>query len=293
MPTVKELLGWLPTSIWNLDKNENAKWKVVKDTASPEFGTSRHSHFYKKLSMFNPALAARVYLYWSKEGDIVVDPFAGRSTRGVIAVMLGRNYFGYEVVPAVVNLTKDNLKQACDNWMPDEWAHHPGSWIIYPGDGCVLKLTPAEHADLVFTCPPYHQLERYEPVKGQLSEIKDYDIFLHSMETAAHNSFRVLKPGAFCIWVVADWRDKGIFHSFHTDMIELFEAAGFHLWDIIINQLRSPAVRGVGMAANQYRTVKVHEYILVWRKPGWTKETKQSDLQERLSHEGSVIRQND
>ena len=41
----------------------------------------------------------------------MVDPFAGRSTRSMVAVMLGRNYFGYEVVPKVVDLTKANLEQ--------------------------------------------------------------------------------------------------------------------------------------------------------------------------------------
>ena len=280
MALIKDILGWLPISVWNLNKNETDKWKAVKDHADTAIlgGTSRHSALYKKMSVFNPALAARIYLYWSKEGSIVVDPFAGRSTRGVMAVMLGRNYFGYEVVPKVVQLTKDNLEEFQKNWQPDEWAKHPGSYVIYQGDGCQLKLSPDSYADLVFTCPPYHQLEKYESVKGQLSDIKDYDIFCHSMQTAAHNSYRVLKPGGFCVWVVADWRMNGVYHSLHNDLMGLFESVGFELWDIIINQLRTPAVQAVGKACELYRTIKAHEFVLVWRKPGYENKRREGEI---------------
>jgi DNA modification methylase len=280
MALVKDILGWFPISVWNLDKNESDKWKLVKDCADTAVvgGSNRHSGLYKKMSVFNPALAARVYLYWSKEGDIIVDPFAGRTTRGMVAVMLGRNYFGYEVVPKVVEMTKANLVEFQSNWKPDEFAKHPGSYVIYQGDGCQLKLTPPGYADLVFTCPPYHQLEKYESCKGQLSDIKDYDIFLHSLLAAGTNCMRVLKPGGFCVWVVADWRLNGQYHCFHGDLIELFAGLGFELWDVVINQLRTPAVQGVGMAAQHYRTIKAHEYVLVWRKPGYTDRSREGDI---------------
>lgn len=271
MARVRDILGWLPTSVWHLKKGEDDKWLHVQDIADTRIigGSHRHSGMYSKMSMFNPALAARILLYWSKEGDIVVDPFAGRSTRGTVAVMLGRNYFGYDVVRKTVDMTKASVEGFLDKWEPDDWAKHPGSFCMYTGDGCRMQLTPLEYADLVFTCPPYHQLERYESAPGQLSDIRDYDTFLHSIQACATNCYRVLKPGGFCVWVIADWRHNGRFYPFHNDLINLFGAAGFELWDTVINQLDTPAVQGVAMAHNRYRTVKAHEYVLVWRKPGW------------------------
>jgi DNA modification methylase len=268
---IKDILGWLPTSVWHLQKGESEKWKAVKDHADISIlgGSHRHGGLYNKMSMFNPALAARILLYWTNEGDIVVDPFAGRSTRGVVAVMLGRNYFGYDVVAKTVGMTKENVGEFLNSWQPDEWAKHPGSFCMYVGDGCRMQLTPEGYADLVFTCPPYHQLEKYESVPGQLSDIKDYSVFLHSIQACATNCYRVLKPGGFCIWVIADWRKDGRFYPFHNDLISLFGASGFELWDCIINQLNTPAVQGVAMAHARYRTVKAHEYVLVWRKPGY------------------------
>ena len=58
MALVKDILGWLPISVWNLDKNESEKWKAVKDCADPTVlgGTNRHSSLYKKMFVLTPHL---------------------------------------------------------------------------------------------------------------------------------------------------------------------------------------------------------------------------------------------
>lgn len=269
MPTVKEWLGWLPTSVWDLNKQQFPKWDIIKDAATAEAGRHKHKGLYDKYSFFNPVLAARIISYWSKEDDNVVDPFAGRSTRGIVAMCLGRNYFGFDVSPTAVTNTKENIAIVRKQWEADEWTNKLGSAVLYKGDGCTMSAVPNEFADLVFSCPPYHQQEIYEPGKGQLSQIKDYQVFLNSLKVAALNCNRVLKPGHYAIWVVGDWRQKGTLIPFHRDVLNIFQWAKFELWDIVINRLHTPAVRGVAMAADRNRTVKEHEYVLVWRKsPG-------------------------
>jgi len=267
MPTVKEWLGWLPTSVWDLNKNEFPKWKIIKDAATAEAGQHKHKGLYDKYSFFNPVLAARVINYWSEPDSIIVDPFAGRSTRGIVAMCLGRNYFGFDVSAKAVTSTLENIAEVRRQWSADEWAGKLGSAIIQKSDGCTMSSMPNEFADLVFSCPPYHQQEIYEPGKGQLSQIKDYQVFLNCLKIAALNCNRVLKPGHFVVWVVGDWRKNGIFIPFHRDVINAFQWARFDLWDIVINRLHTPAVRGVAMAADRHRTVKEHEYVLVWKKP--------------------------
>ena len=61
-------------------------------------------------------------------------------------------------------------------------------------------------------------------------------------------------------------------------LLKMFGGLGFELWDVVINQLRTPAVQGVGMAAQHYRTIKSHEYILVWRKPGYTDRSRVGEI---------------
>jgi DNA modification methylase len=170
---------------------------------------------------------------------------------------MGRKYYGYDISPTTVKRVKAHLEQ------------HESDATIYCDDGCKMKQTPDDFADLVMTCPPYHQLEKYESVDGQLSDIKKYPEFLDMIELCGTNINRVLKPGGFCIWVCGDWRESGKFRNFHSDTIRLFEKAGLITHDIMIMKNISPfAALQAGKVASKRYTSKVHEYVLVFRKEG-------------------------
>ena len=89
------------------------------------------------------------------------------------------------------------------------------------------------------------------------------------------NCYRVAKPGSFCVWVVADFRDKaldnerGNLMDFHGDVTQSFKKAGWLYHDIIIMENISPfaALTQYQAACKRY-VPKTHEYILVFRKPG-------------------------
>ncbi len=270
MPTVKELLGWLPESVWHLTKGDY--WlRFIDDRGDPvgqvkKVGKDGYADY--PFSVFNPVLAERVYRYWSEEGGNVLDPFAGRTTRGLVARVMGRNYEGYEVAPATYELTKKALVDIEGCWQPDMFSGKKlGTWQMNNSDGCTLADTPDGDKDLVFTCPPYWKVEKYEECPDQLSRIGDYQVFLEKMRVSGDNCRRVLKPGGYCVFVVADFRFDGKFFPYHSDMLQAFKSSGLSVHDIIVNRLNSPFVSGAQQAMDRRRTLKIHEYILVWRKP--------------------------
>jgi site-specific DNA-methyltransferase (adenine-specific) len=130
-----------------------------------------------------------------------------------------------------------------------------------------MNKTKNECADLIFTSPPYHDIERYESGPGQLCELKTYDEFLNRIQMCGRNCFRVMKSGAFCCWVVGDWRGGGIFRVFHRDVLNIFESVGLSPHDIVIIHNISPwgYIQAGKVAAKRY-TGKIHEYLLVFRK---------------------------
>jgi DNA modification methylase len=137
------------------------------------------------------------------------------------------------------------------------------------GNGTELSQTPKDFGDMVMTCPPYFDIEKYESVNGQLSDIRDYSEFMKMIDKTAENCFRVLKDGGFCVWVVADFRREGKLIDFHGDTIQSFKKAGFNYHDIIIMENISPfAALTTFQAACKRYAPKTHEYILVFRKPG-------------------------
>ena len=257
---VIDQIGWLPLSVVEPTRKTKKIWKnAYLNDGLDEQRRSEEAKYLSGLgfSEFHAGLTEDIIHYWSVVDSVVVDPFAGRATRAFVTTKLGRKYYGYDISPKTVERVKKHL----DSYNIDT--------TIYLENGCEMKHTANDFADLVMTCPPYHQLEKYESVANQLSDINDYETFLGMLKVCAVNIKRVLKPGGFLVWVCADWRDGIEFRSFHTDSIRMFKNVGLKYHDIVIMKNKSPfASMQLGkVAANRY-TSKVHEYILVFRKEG-------------------------
>jgi len=251
---VKDQFGWLPVSVYKPTKGK--EWKeLIKDDGDVTTRRSKDCKYLPKLkfSEFNPDLAEKIITYWSLKDHLIVDPFAGRATRGVISLHLGRKYEGYEVAPTTYKNTKEKVGKL--------------GGYLFNLDGCKMELTEDGTANLVFTCPPYHRLEKYESADDQLSDIKDYDKFLEKIELCIKNIHRVLDDNGFVCWVCGDWRDGKQYRTFHIDCINKFRKNGFKLWDVVIIENISPfAPLQAGKVAAKRYTSKVHEYLLVFRK---------------------------
>ena len=55
------------------------------------------------------AIAERAILYTTKEGDVILDPFMGSGTVGVVAARLNRRYIGIEKEESFYNLANKRL----------------------------------------------------------------------------------------------------------------------------------------------------------------------------------------
>jgi DNA modification methylase len=63
---------------------------------------------------FPEELPRRLIALYSLKGDVVLDPFCGSGTTCIAATQLGREYIGYEVNPAYVELAEDRLRELGD-----------------------------------------------------------------------------------------------------------------------------------------------------------------------------------
>lgn len=254
---IKQKYGFLPKSVWLLDydrKYENLEISDLGIKRTVAIGRINYTN-----SRFNPAVAERVIKYWSNKGDLVLDPFMGYGMRGFVAVNLGRSYIGFEISPKTYNQVKKILE---DNRLVNF-----DKMKILLSNGCYLKEIENDSIDLIFTCPPYWKVERYEKVPGQLSECKSYNIFLEMINICVKNCYRVLKENKYMVWVVADFRLDEKFYCFHKDFIEIAEKNKFSLHDIIINVLRSPFISANPLQCDRFKiTHKMHEYIIVFKK---------------------------
>jgi DNA modification methylase len=258
---VRKRYGFLPTSVWYLTKTQGLLKLVEDNIGTGSYGDGN------PLSQFNPVVAEKIIKIWSKEGEKILDPFAGRC-RAIMARHLNRHYRGYEISPKAYSQLQANLnRNSLHLWTGETYKCVP----VLCNQDSRLMVEPDEEYDLIFSCPPFWDVEDYneqygEHELGQLSDIHDYDKFLADYKIIIANCYKALKTGKYAVWVVADIRRNKTLIPFHADTIRIFQEVGFACHDVIVNQLNSLAIMGIGQALENKYTPKMHEYILVFKK---------------------------
>ncbi len=123
-----------------------------------------------------------------------------------------------------------------------------------------------------YSCPPYYDLEVYSPIDGDMSNVASYDEFLQMLKSSLQTTYNALQPDSLAIWVVGNFRDrKGYMRHFNGDTVRLAQEVGFRLWDeLIFWGAAGIAAQRAGQFVANRKSVRVHEYILIFKKPGLT-----------------------
>lgn len=212
-------------------------------------------------SIFDPVLTELTYRWFSPEGGVILDPFAGGSVRGIVASKLNRRYIGHELRAEQVEANRIQADSICFDDV------HPPTWIH--GDSRNIDRTCADvQADLLFSCPPYADLEVYSNDPKDLSTLP-YTEFLASYKEIISKSAALLKHDRFACFVVGDVRDKkGNYYNFVGDTVQAFLEAGLHYYNeaILVTAVGSLPIR-VGKQFSASRKLgKTHQNILVFVK---------------------------
>jgi ParB-like chromosome segregation protein Spo0J/DNA modification methylase len=217
-------------------------------------------HIYEGASIFDPVLCEVLYSWFGIPGGHILDPFAGGSVRGIVASMLGFNYHGIDLRADQVNANYNQAKELCVN-------NTSPSWEV--GDSnIVLDNIKNDYADLVFSCPPYHDLEKYSEDPADLSNM-DYQSFFEVYSSIIQKSVEKLKQNRFACFVVSEIRgNKGFYKNFVKDTIEAFEYAGASFYNeiILLNVAGSVPVRVTKQFQGSRKIGRVHQNILVFYK---------------------------
>lgn len=215
------------------------------------------------LSEFNPAVAKNIISFWSEDGDVIFDPFAGR-TRALVSYAMNRKYIGYEVSSDVCNYMETRFKEL-------GLKERENFEVDIKCSDCINAQEDIknESCDLVFSCPPYFNIEKYQSADGQLSDIRDYYKFLDALIKRLNIAVNKLKKDKFMCMVVGDFRKDKFLHTFEADLIQAMkENEKIILHDIIIIQnIPFHAAAYYFGSRRKYKGVaKAHEYLLVWKK---------------------------
>lgn len=266
-----------------LDRPKNLTWvkgnrETLDDTSrkilaagrsAKVFGTEENVSDQCGTSIFDPVLCEIAYRWFSAKFGVILDPFAGGSVRGIVAAKLERNYIGHELRPEQVAANEQQAKEICGN---DEIKPR---WII--GDSEKIDQTcKGAAADLIFSCPPYGDLEVYSDDPADLSAM-NYQDFKTSYFKIITKSCALLNENRFAVFVVGDFRDKkGLYRNFVSDTIQAFLNAGLGYYNeaILLTAIGSLPIR-VGKQFSVSRKLgKTHQNVLVFVKGDPKKATE-------------------
>jgi hypothetical protein len=230
-------------------------------------------------SIFDPVLCEIAYRWFCPPAGRVLDPFAGGPVRGVVAAVLGRSYTGVDLRPEQIDANEANWREI----------YHPEGAEAAPLEGLAEELAPRWIAgdsmrldellgppepfyDLIFTCPPYGDLERYSDDPADLSTM-GYEAFSTAHQAIIAAAVARLHEHRFACVVVGDFRDQrtGALRGFVLDTVRAFEEAGARLYNdgVLVTAVGSLPVRTSRQFPISRKLGRSHQCVLVFVKGGW------------------------
>ncbi len=233
-----------------------SEWAALSKNVWNDLSSPRNQYQLEHGAVFPVKLADRLIKMYSKEGDVVFDPFAGIGTTLIAAQNLKRHAIGIELNPKFAKIA--------EQWLAE-------NRNLFSGD-CKYKIVNDDCRNLkqhvhdgrvqvTVTSPPYAdfirksvedrktthkksvlKFENNSTVKPYSEDAKDfgnlsYANFLDELRAVLQANLEVTTNGGYSAWVVKDYRDtknKIPYVPFHSDLAQLGQQVGFKFHDLII-----------------------------------------------------------
>jgi DNA modification methylase len=270
--------------------------KSLLTTAYP----SELGHAQRKAHGANkpPRLMARLVEFFTKGGDLVLDPFAGvgGTLLGAAIARTPRRALGFEIEPrwAEVYEAVSAAAEAEQVELRDLGDADPGGTRGFDASGCRLRVGDAlkliteledDSVDLVATDPPYNPQLKITMSGGALARdhanrrtdyamITDdpadfansasYEVYLERMSTLLGELARVLKPKRYAVVIVRDAYQDGAYRFVASDLAARATAHGLTPKGDLIWYQAGTRLRPYGYPHAFVPNI-VHQHVLVLR----------------------------
>lgn len=243
-----------------------------------------------------PRLMARLIEFFTKSGELVLDPFAGvgGTLLGAAMCRSPRAALGFEIEQRWADVYESVVRECAGTSLVDLGTSDPGGPRAFDpsasrmrvGDAAhLLREVPDSSVDFVATDPPYNpqlkltmaggRLARdhanrrtdYAMVTGHAADLANsatYDEFLSRMESIFGELRRVLRDGRYACVIVRDAYQDGRYRFTGSDLAQRAERAGFVTKGDLIWYQAGTRLRPYGYPRGFVPNI-VHQHILVLR----------------------------
>ena len=229
------------------------------------------------VSILDPVMSEIVVRWFGKKGGAVFDPFAGDSVFGFVSSSCGMGFYGIELRKEQADL---NQKRCSEAQLPAK----------YFCDSSINmdKYIQDDSMDLIFSCPPYADLEVYSDNPLDLSNMP-HETFFEVYRNILQKTFSKLKQNRFAVIVMGEVRGKdGNYIGTIPKTIKIMEDAGYTFYNeiVIINPAGTLPLRaGKSMRASR-KVGKMHQNLMVFLKGNASKaSTELGEIEMKVDFE--------
>lgn len=228
-----------------------------------------------------PELCESIIRTFTKEGEIVLDPFCGVGGTLIGSELAKRRAFGIEINKRWIDI----YQQICD-------LEKLGKQEVVCGDSreILKKYNSGDIFDFILTDIPFWKMDTIEKSKGTYKKVgenakgiysdksklsrfrenpeytertkEDWEIVIHDVFT---EGYRLLKPGKYCAIFIGNMYHNGKYHLLNADITTILQKIGFVLKGEIIWYDINKKLHLYGINYSWIPSI-VHQFIMIFRK---------------------------
>lgn len=217
-----------------------------------------------------PQIPYQMMRRYTKQGDIVLDPFLGSGTTLIECQRLGRHGLGLELQERVADMSRQRVSAEPNPHGVDIAIEVGDSRAVDVGE--LLARHRMKSVQLVMMHPPYFDIIRFSDDPRDLSNTVSVDGFLDALSRVVDNTTRHLDRGRYMALVIGDKYAAGEWIPLGFLSMNRVLEQGFRLKSIIVKNFEETTGKRQQKELWRYRALAggfyifKHEYVFVFKK---------------------------
>jgi DNA modification methylase len=189
----------LDLSNWkDLDINTDSLWMISQRDKS-----GKHKNIYH--GNFIPQIPNQLIRRYTKQNEIILEPFMGSGTTLFECEKLNRKYIGFDINPEMLNYVNNSMNGGY--YKDSFYINHCNSLDSTEVDKNIQQANNkfnSQSVQFVLMHPPYMDIVKFTDDKNDLSQIDNIQEFVKQFKLICQNSLKYLDKGRYFAIVIGD-----------------------------------------------------------------------------------------
>lgn len=219
---------------------------------------------------FVPDIPRQLMWRYTRQGDWVLDGFAGSGTTLIECRRQGRHGIGVELQSSVAEQARTRIEQ--------EPNPHQAFYELVVGDSRTVDLKDIlqshgiSQTQLLMLHPPYHDIIPFSDHPSDLSNATSVEQFLAMFREVVANLTPYLEPKRYMGLVIGDKYQRGEWIPLGFQCMQVAQSQGYRLKSIVIKNFEQTRGKRAQEGLWRYRALAggfylfKHEYVMIFQK---------------------------